>query len=493
MAEASVERLLRVIDRSGAAPRIEALLPVGARKRQLSARTLLLGMTLAARTGRPGHLSRVHEALLALEGPDQRRLGVIAAWKNEEHTLTYRQVERTFGLIAQALSEPMPDGRPSEALQEALERLLEASVREAGGPGSSSYAVDWTDLESFSRPPKRDGTGPADPEAAWGRRRGPGGDEPFFGYYLQVATMVEDEAGGAVPELVRRIGVAGCDHDPPQEMAQILERMAASGVAVGDVLADSGYAYRKPETWALRVRRLGAELVQDLHPNDRGVQGTHMGAIKAGGSLFCPATPEPLLELSPLARGASEAETEAHDRKADEAERYRLSPVTSRDGDGYRRLACPAVKAKLRCPLRVESMKLPYNRPQVEEAPDPLPPCCIQKTITVPAAVNAKTVQKHPYPSPSHRRSYARRSGAERAYASVKDPASNDINRGWCRLGGVAATGLFAASLFVARNLRIADSFAGRLAAAGAGKKPARRRRRRQGTGDLIAVANAPP
>jgi hypothetical protein len=36
-----------VIDASGAAPRIEALLPAGVRRRQLSVRTLLAGMCLA--------------------------------------------------------------------------------------------------------------------------------------------------------------------------------------------------------------------------------------------------------------------------------------------------------------------------------------------------------------------------------------------------------------------------------------------------------------
>ncbi len=46
------------------------------------------------------------------------------------------------------------------------------------------YAVDWSDLESFSRPPGGERKC-ADPEASWGHRRGdsPGeSDEAFFGY-----------------------------------------------------------------------------------------------------------------------------------------------------------------------------------------------------------------------------------------------------------------------------------------------------------------------
>jgi hypothetical protein len=424
---------------------------------------------------------------------------VIAEWKDGPHRLTYRQVERTFSLITGALASEEPDGTPSEALSEILDRLLEASVEEAGGSGSSSYAVDWTDTESFSRPPRTDG-GCADPEAAWGHRRGnsPGErDEVFYGYYLQVVTAVGDERGPAVAELVRRILLASCDVDPPAALVPVIERMAADGVAIGEVLADSGYAYRKPESWALPVRRLGVELIQDLHPNDRGRRGTHLGAVCANGQLHCPATPAALLELEPLARGAGEAETAAHDQRARELSRHKLSPVTGYDADGYRRVACPAATGKLRCPLRPESMGLDHTHPEVLSPPEHPPTCCAQQTITVPPSVNAKTAQKHDYPSPEHRRSYARRSAAERAYATVKDPASNNLSRGWCRLMGLTPIALFAASVFVARNLRVADAFAAREAEqarrAACGLPPKRRSRRRQTTADLIGAANAPP
>jgi len=63
----------------------------------------------------------------------------------------------------------------------------------------------------------------------------------------------------------------------------------------------------------------------------------------------------------------------------------------------------------------------------------------------VPASVNAKTAQKHDYPSAAWRRSYARRTAVERSYSTIKDPASNDISRGWCRLMGLSATTVFVA------------------------------------------------
>jgi hypothetical protein len=495
-----LRRLERIVDRSGVAERIEALLPAGARPRQLSVRTLLVGILLVAADGRPLHLTRVHAALTALPAQDQRRLGVIAQWRSGDHLLSYRQTERTCALVARALQKEQPDGRPSETLQEILDALLEASVQELGEPDSSSYAVDWTDLESWSRPPPKKGGDCADPEASFGHRRSdsPGKeDETFFGYYLQAATIVKDERGPEVAELVRRTLVTSCKVDPPPAFAPVIERMARSGVAIGDVLADSGYAHRKPDSWALPLRRLGANLIQDLHPHDRGPKGTHMGAICANGNLYCPATPTPLLALSPLAPAATEHVAAAHHRKTSELSRHKLAPISGYDQDGFRRVGCPAAQQSLRCPLRPDSMTLPHDRPQVLEPPEHPPACCLQKTITVPPSVNAKTAQKHDYPSTAHRRSYARRTGAERTYASVKDPASNDLSRGSCRLMGLAPRALFTASVFIARNLRIADSFAARQAEnerrAAIGLAPKRRKRRRRTAADPIAAPHAPP
>ncbi len=159
---------------------------------------------------------------------------------------------------------------------------------------SSSLAVDWTDVESFStRRTKPDGAY-SDIEAAWGHRKGGGPgekDELFFGYYLSLATMVADEGAGAVPELVRRMNLVSCDHDPVPAFVPILEHLPTSGITLGDVVADSGYAHRVPEHFALPLRAAGANLVVDLHPNDRGTQGTHQGAIAYNGNLYCPKTP----------------------------------------------------------------------------------------------------------------------------------------------------------------------------------------------------------
>ncbi len=281
-----------IIDASGVAPRIEAILPIGVRPRQLTVRTLLAGMCLAQADHRPAHLTRVHQALVSLPEYHQRRLGVIADWKHGPHLLTYRQTERTFGLVTDAAGKDEPDGLPSDQLQGICDDLLEASVPEQFKDTSRSLAVDWTDLESFSRPPPARGGDCADPEASWGHRKNNllrSEDELFFGYYFSAGIMMREENGPAIPELARRAILSSCRHDPARALVPVLTRMPDQGIPLGDMLADSGYAHRDAGAWALPLRAAGAALVQDLmgtwqatasHPPGVGVLKEDRGACR---------------------------------------------------------------------------------------------------------------------------------------------------------------------------------------------------------------------
>jgi len=475
-----------IIDTSGTAPRIEALLPGGVRARQLTVRTLLPGMLLALADGRPAHLTRVHQALTSRPRAGQARLGVTAGWKTGPHQLTYRQTEHTFRLITAALGKTEPDGAPAEVLQATCDQLLEASIPPLHKNASSSLAADWTDIESWSRPPRHGTTTCADPEAARGHRNsnlpGPKG-EMFFGWFLSAAVMARQDNGLPVPELARRMTVSSCRLDPARALAAVLTAMPATGISLGDIIADSGYAHRDAGAWAIPLRNAGASLVQDLHPHDRGPRGTHHGAVIANGNLYCPATPRPLLELGPLPPGASSDDTGAHDAQAAELARHELGRHTTDDADGYHRLICPAVTGKLRCPLRPESMTLGRDRPEILSAPEHPPACCTQQTITIGPEVAAKTRQKHHYPSPAWRHSYNRRTAAERAFATIKDPATTTVARGWCRLTGLTPLMLWACCLLVVRNQRILTAWNNRQASnarrAAAGLPPGKRRKRR--------------
>ena len=385
----------RIVAGPGAGEAIEALLPPAARGRQLKAGALLTGKMLALADGRPAHLTRAHQALISLSEHDQKRLGVIEDWKTGPHQLTYRQVEHTNRLITRALAKTEPDGAPSAGLQHVCDQLLEASIPGALKNASTSLAVDWTDAGAWARPVPHEAAGTGtDPEASWGHRnvnRKIQEGEMFFGYYMSAAVMVADENGPAVPGLARRITAGNSSHDPAAALAGVLTSMPAAGIALGDIIADSGYSHRVPGTWANPLRAAGASLVHDLHPNDRGPRGTHHGAIIANGCLYCPKTPPALLELTPLPPGASTADAAAHDQQTAELARYKLGVHAGEDADGYRRLACPAVTGKIRCPHRPESMKLDRGRPEILAPPGHPPTCCTQQTITASPGVAPKT------------------------------------------------------------------------------------------------------
>ena len=486
-----------IVDASHAAPRIEVLLPAGVRRRQLTTRTLMLGMLIVLADRRPAHLTEVHRALTGLAGPDQVRLGVLEDWRAGPHLLSYRQVERTFRLAAGALDGDQPDGGPSDILTRTCNDLLEASIPDEHKHASTALAADWTDVESFARPPRHGTTGCAGPEASWGHRTsnlpGPKG-ELFFGYYLFAGTMMRGERGPQVPEIARRMTLSSCRLDPVRAFVPVLQQMPADGIPLGDILAGSGCAHRDAGAWAIPLRAAGAQLVQDLHPSDRGPRGTHHGAVIAGGNLYCPATPRPLLELGPLARDATPGQAAAHDQQTAETARYKLGKITSDDADGYHRVMCPAATGKIRCPLRPRSMTLTRDRPEIHTPPAHPPAGCTQQTITVPSQVAAKTLQKHDYPSREHRKSYARRTGAERTFSTAKDPASNNIARGWTRLMGLTPIMLWLACLLTVRNQRILTAWNARQAddtrRAAAGLPPKTRRRRRK---TLASLATAAP
>jgi hypothetical protein len=482
---------------SGAAGRIEALLPHGARCRQLTARTLLTGMMLTLDDGRPAQLTRVHAALTGLPEAGQIRLGVLAQWQTGPHQLTYRQAGHTFRLAVKALGKDKPDGAPPAGLQAACDSLLEASIPARFKDTSRALAADWTDVETWSRPPRHGTSQCADPEASWGHRTsnlpGPRG-EMFFGYYLSAAAMAAEENGQPVPELARRMTMCSCHLDPARTLVPVLTAMPAAGIALGDLIDDSGYAHRDAGAWAIPLRQAGAQLIQDLHPHDRGPRGTHHGAIIANGNLYCPQTPPAPLQPGPLPPGATGEQTAVHDQQTAELARHKLSRHTAGDADGYHRVTCPAAGGKIRCPLHPASMTLSRDRPEILDPPEHPPACCTQQTITAGPDIAAKTRQKHDYPSAAHRRSYARRTSAERAFATIKDPATTSIARRWCRLTGLTPLMLWLACALAVRNQRILTAWdarqAGNARRAAAGLPPKTRRRRRP---TLARLATSPP
>ena len=117
--------------------------------------------------------------------------------------------------------------------------------------------MDWTDLESFSRPPPAKGGPCADPKASWGHRKNNllrSEDELFYGYYLSAGTMAREETGADVPELAHRMTLSSCCRNPVRAFAPVLTAMPAHGIPLGDILDDCGYSHRDAAAWAIPLR-----------------------------------------------------------------------------------------------------------------------------------------------------------------------------------------------------------------------------------------------
>ena len=330
---------MELLERSGVPELLESWMPRTGRPRELSPREILFGMLVAIDEGRVAHLAAGHEALLDSE---------------TQKSATYRQFTNTHQMMIRAIDpSPCPSFKGVAEnhrlahlqshrsgvdqvlavlrLETVTDALIDASVPEVYKDASSSLAVDWTDHETWSRPRAKDDPQPAnDPDASWGhaKRNAPGAvDHLFFGYYAQAATMVKDEKGEAVPELVRAVVFLAPRHDPAANMAGALLRRSGDGLSFTDVLADCGYSNRHPDNFARPIRKAGGDLTVDLHPDDRGPKGIHKGAVVSNGNLFCPCTPNPLLQLGPLRRGADASETAVHDRQGSDP--ARLGPMKS--------------------------------------------------------------------------------------------------------------------------------------------------------------------
>ena len=128
VSERTLARLEAIVDASGVAEAIEALLPVGVRPRQLSVRTLLVGILLSSPTDARPICAACTPPCVASVWTNALRLGVVVEWKGGPHALTYRQVERTFSLLVRALARSTGDGTVSARRQGVVDALFEASM-----------------------------------------------------------------------------------------------------------------------------------------------------------------------------------------------------------------------------------------------------------------------------------------------------------------------------------------------------------------------------
>ncbi len=461
------------VDRSGIAPLIEDILrPTRrGRPRQLTVRTLFVGMKLAVDTAKTACLTDVYALLTDGLAPSaQRDLGVIDGRTGA--VVTLHQVRRLLSAI-QAKLDPSPATARGLSRDELVERaaslkevldLMLAATMPADTTHTGGYAVDGTGTWSWAKGRKREDRSP-DPDAAWGvKTHKSGRTESYFGYELHAVVRIGRTGadGSDTPCLAERISVVPASTSPTRPVLDTLTRMIHTGHRIREVVADRGYTYKND--WAPGLHALGIDPVADLHANQYGPRGTHAGARIVAGTPHCPAMPAAFDTIHRPDRLVPTPALDTFTADIERREQWALRRVAGPERDGKERYECPARAGKLRCPLQPGSLALSFATPTVLTPPDPdiAPTCCTQRTITVPGDVDAKARQRHYWGSSNWIRAFNRRSRVEGWFGNLKNDNTEALGRGAFRVMGICKTSIMVAVFAAATNLRLLRAWARR-------------------------------
>ena len=529
ISRAEFERALALVRRSGVPKALdERLRPsgTGGRPRALDLDVLLAAMILTAPHYKGLLLVDVHRLLTNdLAHSYQRKLGII---RKDGEKLTIRQVRYVMEAIERKyaythkrrpnLDDPARQER-QESFQEVIDQLLAASIP-AHFTRHGRFAVDASAIDSAARgkrmpqgskteraqrkaerASRTDAENAAadaqaadaaadseaghsfDLDARWGYRTKTFDNKSSkcFGYQLIAFTRVGTVGQqGVEPLLTDRIVVVPANASMAVPSIGALDRMAAGGRPVAEVLVDRGFSNLTPENWAYPLRDRGIEQVLDLSDRDYGAKDFN-GVPMIAGWPHCPAMPAELEDIRrpvSLTAGRLKKTATAKDRmyhqrlvgeiaqfekKIEERElhafvRVSLGQDRSKTGKAKdaERYACPAQAGKVVCDNCALSKLAPAGLPQVLNPPTGpgMPTACQQRTISVPLTVTPKVRQKQRWGSPAWVASYKRRTRVEGGFGLLKNDATGNIKRGWTRQVGIIKTTLLLAVAVTASNLR---------------------------------------
>ena len=496
------------------------------RPRGLSVEVFLAGAVLTASRSLPLTFTNIYATLTReLSRSLQVAIGVRVKDdpRTMSRPISIRQVRYLMSAIERRLvytsaSAPELDDALRDARRERFEGIIDQLIGAtipANYAKAVSIAVDGSGVESFAKSKRRakdvagaasdelEGEGEddpaeqdrsrfdhysADPDARTGYRTRTYDSKSKYnhGYELTAAVAVPRVGGPDIgPKLLLAMRVQPSTTDVTTPAISTLERLLGRGFAIDEVIADRGYSYKKPKDWAEPLRALGLAQVQDIHPADHGPRDAK-GVMLIDGVPHCERTPEYLrhitrpaqLSVGPLGPVATEAERLVHARKVADierfnqliAERQRYASVRNQGApEGAKDQAkaqyiCAGRAGKLQCALCPYAADYPEGLPVIANPPSGpyLPTSCSQATRVVDGAALIKLAQRDYWGSPEWQASYGRRAHVESIFGNLRNPSTQNIRRGFCRVMGLIKTTLMLAFEVMAANLRLVREWAKR-------------------------------
>lgn len=229
-----------------------------------------------------------------------------------------------------------------------------------------------------------------------------------------------DAYGIPYPPFIRRLRLTPGGSHKGDAGRNLLLAAHHDNIPVHDVQADRGYTVTDEDRFAKPLRDAEMNLWLDLHPNQRGLQGTYKNVLNIDGGLFADSLPNSQWLLPACPDNASHAVRDAHEAAFNKrAQTYGFAVHGKPRANGSRRWQGPALGGRLRCINHPQSWKKnPATVPTSNCKPGD--DCSCGKTVTIPADFGSKTRQAEFYGTTAWRKKFNRRNLVESANSWLK-------------------------------------------------------------------------
>ncbi len=502
-----IARAIEVVHRSGADARLlELLSPKGpGRRPSYNTTAFLVGAILAVQWKGSLVIRNIHRVLTDFLPLDvQRELGVRRPSANGDRLITEKDlyaITEAFGKYLDFGDGSAPDleNHEREARRQVVLDLMHdmlavtlpespSSTRAMDGTGIWSYGkaarrpstklldldaagepLDSTEAEDASSTSSEDdrrdaGNGSrarsSDPDASYGvKTRKDGKREVYFGYELHALVRAPDhpDQDGFIP-LFEAFEVTPAGQDIVRPSLGLLDRSAAMGFEVNEVLTDRHYSYKTPDRWYFELLDRGIRQHVDLHPKDQGFRD-YNGMKLAAGWMHCPCTPDRLGRIDGPSPTDDPEVKQSFIEQIEERQQYAMRRVARLGPESNARWECPALDGRVGCPLREGTVEVAQlnGLPVIVEPPsrEVAPACCTQRTVSSGRDAQPKVEQEYYWGSKGWKKRFNARTYVEGAFGNMKNPTTENVERGFFQVMGLAKATFMIGIALVAHDLRM--------------------------------------